>query len=155
MKKLTTTLILILVLGLPFAISNIETLYAWFPGLKPLLADAIDVVTGYTGPSGPSFKVTHECQYLDSKATQCWNFLRIVSLNDEPVTINEVTVNGRKECTPDNGLQALAMLMASSFINVSNTTIKKGDSYAVGVSCEPVDAKIVTDKGTWSGGSRG
>jgi hypothetical protein len=76
--------------------------------------------------SGPEFKVTHECMYLDPTARQCWDYLRIVSLNDEPVTIKEVVVNGGKECTPDSGVQAFAMLMASQYINVNIKTIKKG-----------------------------
>lgn len=105
-------------------------------------------------PEEVDFEVSHECQYLDPQATQCWSHLKIVSLNDEPVTIKEVTVNGRKECTPDNGLQALAFLMASRFINVSNKTIRKGDAYGIGITCEPVDVEIVTDKGTWAGGKR-
>ena len=35
------TLTLLLVLGVPLAIANIQTLYAWFPALKPALARAI------------------------------------------------------------------------------------------------------------------
>ncbi len=37
MKKLGATLILLLVLGVPLAIANIQTLYSWFPALKPAL----------------------------------------------------------------------------------------------------------------------
>jgi hypothetical protein len=51
-----------LVLGVPLAIANIRTLYSWFPALKPAVANAIDVVTGYVPPAGPSLKVTHECR---------------------------------------------------------------------------------------------
>jgi hypothetical protein len=80
--------------------------------------------------------------------------LKIVSLNDEPITIERVIVNGRAECTSDTGIQAFATLMASQFINVSDKTIKTGDAYGIGVSCEPVNVKIVTDKGSWSGGSK-
>jgi len=58
MKKLAATLTLLLVIGVPFAIANIQTLYSWFPRLKPAVANAIDVITGYTPPAGPSFKVT-------------------------------------------------------------------------------------------------
>src|SRR5438309_367783 len=78
-------LTLLLVLGVPLAIANIRTLYSWFPALKPAVANAIDVVTGYVPPAGPSLKVTHECRYLDRAATQCWDHLKIVSLNDEPI----------------------------------------------------------------------
>ena len=88
--------------------------------------------------------------------TECWNYLKIVSLNEQPVTIQDVIVNGRKECTADRtplGLGPLVQVMAAQFINVSNTTLKKGDAYGAGVSCEPVDAMIVTDKGTWKGGT--
>jgi hypothetical protein len=151
MKKLGATLTLLLVLGVPLAIANIQTLYAWFPTLKPAIANAIDVVTGYVPPAGPSLRVTHECRYLDPTATQCWKHLKIVSLNDQPVTIEQVIVNGRPECTSNNGL---VMLMAAQFINVSNKTIRTGDAYGVGVSCEPVSVRIVTDKGAWSGGSK-
>jgi hypothetical protein len=80
--------------------------------------------------------------------------LRIISLNDLPVTIEQVVVNGRSACTSDTGLQAIALLMASQFVNVKEKILSKGDAYGVGVSCEPVDVKIVTDKGTWNGGSR-
>jgi hypothetical protein len=154
MNKLVATLSLLLVIGVPLAIHNIQTLYAWFPGLKPALANAIDVVTGYVPPSGPSLRVTHECRYLDPSASECWKYLKIVSLNEQPVTIQDVIVNGRKECTADRGLlQGLATIMAAQFINVSNKTIKKGDAYGVGVTCEPVDVAIVTDKGAWKGGS--
>jgi hypothetical protein len=152
MKKFGATLALLLVLGVPLAIANIQTLYSWFPALKPALADAIDVVTGYVPPAGPSLKVTHECRYLDPKATQCWNHLKIVSLNDQPVTIEQVIVNGRPECTSNNG--GLIMLMAAQFINVTDKTIRTGDAYGIGVSCEPVGVKIITDKGAWSGGSK-
>lgn len=105
--------------------------------------------------SGPDFKVTHECMYLDPTATQCWNYLKIISLNDQPITIKDVIVNERKECTPDSGIQAFATLMASQYMNVNNKTIKKGDAYALGVTCEPVDVQIITDKGNWNGGSKG
>jgi hypothetical protein len=154
MKKVGATLTLLLVLGVPLAIANIQTLYSWFPALKPALANAIDVVTGYVPPTGPSLRVTHECRYLDPSATQCWSHLRITSLNDLPVTIQQVVVNGRSECTPNTGFQAIVLLMASQIINVRDKTLNKGDAYGVGVSCEPVDVKIVTDKGTWSGGTR-
>jgi len=142
-------------LGVPLAIANIQTLYAWFPGLKPVLANAIDVVTGYVPPTEPSLRVTHECRYLDPSATQCWRYLKIVSLNDESITIEKVVVNGREECTSIAAdFLGLTTLMASQFINVKNKTLNKGDTYGVGVSCEPVDVEIVTDKGTWSGGSK-
>jgi hypothetical protein len=152
MKKLGATLTLLLVLGVPLAIANIQTLYSWFPALKPALANAIDVVTGYVPPDGPSLRVTHECRYLDPTATQCWNHLKIVSLNDQPVTIEQVIVNGRPECTTSNN--GLVMLMAAQIINVNDKTIRTGDAYGIGVSCEPVSVKIVTDKGAWSGGSK-
>jgi hypothetical protein len=152
MKKVGATLTILLVLGVPLAIANIQTLYSWFPALKPAVANAIDVVTGYVPPTGPSLRVTHECRYLDPSATQCWNHLKIISMNDLSVTIEQVIVNGRSECS--TGLQAIVMLMASQFMNVTDKTLSKGDAYGVGVSCEPVDVKIVTDKGTWSGGTR-
>jgi hypothetical protein len=151
MKKFVATVTLLLVLGIPFAIANIQTLYSWFPALKPALANAIDVVTGYVPPAGPSLKVTHECRLLDKTATQCWDYLRIVSLNDQPVTIEKVIVNGRPECTET--ARGLVWAMTAPFINVDNKTIKMGDAYAIGMSCEPVSIKIITDKGTWSGGS--
>lgn len=151
MKKFGATLILLLVLGVPLGIANIRTLYSWFPALKPAIAKAIDVVTGYVPPVGPSLRVTHECKQLDPAATQCWNHLKIVSLNDQPVTIEQVIVNGRQECISNNGL---VMLVAAQFINVTNKTIKTGDAYGIGVSCEPVSVKIITDKGPWSGGSK-
>jgi hypothetical protein len=154
MKKLGATLTLVLVLGVPLAIANIQTLYSWFPELKPALAHAIDVVTGYVPPTGPSLRVTHECRYLDATATQCWDHLKIVSLNDQPVTIEQVIVNGRPECTSNTGLKGFATLMASQFINVTDKTIRTGDAYGIGVSCEPVGVKIITDKGDWSGGSK-
>lgn len=153
MKKFTATLTLLLLLGIPLALSNIQTLYSWFPALKPALANVIDVVTGYAPPKGPSLKVTHECRYLDRKATQCWDHLKIVSMNEEPVTIEQIIVNGRPECVPNDGVANFAMLLAAKLINVTNTTIKTGDAYGVGVSCEPVTVKIVTDKGTWTGGA--
>jgi hypothetical protein len=153
MNKVGATLMMVLVLGVPLAIGNIQTLYSWFPALQPALANAIDVVTGYVPPTGPSLRVTHECRYLDSSATQCWSHLKIISLNDLPVTIEQVIVNGRSECTSNTGFHAIVLLMASQFINVRDKTLNKGDAYGVGVSCEPVDVKIVTDKGTWSGGS--
>jgi hypothetical protein len=151
MKKVGATLTMLLVLGVPFAIGNIQTLYSWFPALKPAVANAVDVVTGYVPPAGPSLRVTHECRYLDPSATQCWNHLKIISMNDLPVTVEQVIVNGRAECT---SVQDLVLFIASRFINVTEKTIKKGDAFSVGVSCEPVDVKIVTDKGTWSGGTR-
>jgi hypothetical protein len=151
MKKFGATITLVLVLGVPLAIANIQTLYSWFPTFKPAVAHAIDVVTGYVPPTGPALRVTHECRYLDPKATQCWDYLKIVSLNDQPVTIEQVIVNGRPECTSSNGL---LMLLAAQFINVTEKTIKTGDAYGIGMSCEPVNIKIVTDKGAWSGGSK-
>jgi hypothetical protein len=78
--------------------------------------------------------------------------LKIVSLNDQPVTIEQVIVNGRPECTSSGN--GLVMLMAAQFINVIDKTIRTGDAYGIGVSCEPVGVKIITDKGTWSGGSK-
>jgi hypothetical protein len=152
MKKFGATLALLLVLGVPLAVANIQALYAWFPALKPAVAQAIDVVTGYVPPAGPSLNVTHECRYLDAKATQCWDHLKIVSLNDQPVTIEQVIVNGRPECTTNNN--GLVMLMAARFINVTDKTIRTGDAYGIGVSCEPVGVKIITDKGAWSGGRK-
>jgi hypothetical protein len=149
MKKLGATLILLLVIGIPLAIANIQTLYSWFPALKPAVANAIDVVTGYVPPSGPSFKVTRECIYLDPKATQCWDHLKIVSVNDQPITIEQVLINGRSECILNNGL---VTLMAAQFINVTNKIIRTGDAYGVGLGCEPVSVKILTDKGAWTGG---
>jgi hypothetical protein len=154
MKKFGATLILLLMLGVPLAVANIQTLYSWFPALKPAIADVIDVITGYVPPAGPSLRVTHECRYLDPTATQCWSHLKIVSLNDQPVTIEQVVVNDRPECTAITGLQGFATIMATPFINVSNKTIKTGDAYGIGVSCEPVSVKIVTDKGAWSSGSK-
>jgi hypothetical protein len=151
MKKLVATLTLLLVLGVPLAVSNIQALYSWFPALKPALAHAIDVVTGYVPPTGPSLRVTHECRYLDPKATQCWDHLRIVSLSDQPITIEQVIVNGRPECTSTNGL---VLLIATQVINVTNKTIKTGDAYGVGMNCEPVSVRIITDKGVWSSGSQ-
>ncbi|MCK1298370.1 hypothetical protein IVB33_38995 [Bradyrhizobium sp. 24] len=150
MKKISATLTLLLLLGIPLAIANIQTLYAWFPALKPALANAIDIATGYVPPTGPSLRVTHECRYLDPKATQCWSHLRIVSMNDQPITVEQVLVNGRPECISNNGL---AMLMAAQFINMTDKTIKTGDAYGIGLSCEPVTLKIVTDKGNWTGGA--
>lgn len=152
MKKISATVTLLLLLGIPLAIANIRTLYSWFPALKPAIANAIDVATGYVPPTGPSLRVTHECRYLDRKATQCWDHLKIVSTNEEPVTIEKIVVNGRPECVPTDGLAGFATVLAAQFINVSNTTIKTGDAYGVGIGCEPVNVKIVTDKGTWSGG---
>lgn len=149
MKKFSATLILLLLLGIPLALANIQTLYSWFPALKPALAKAIDVVTGYVPPTEPSLRVTHECRYLNQTATQCWSHLKIVSMNEQPITIQQIIVNGRPECITDNGL---VMLLAARFINVTDTTIKTGDAYGIGVSCEPVRVKIVTDKGTWTGG---
>lgn len=149
MKKLAATITLLLVVGLPLAVSNIQTLYLWFPDLKPALAKAIDVVTGYAPPTGPKLRVSHECQLLDPKATQCWSHLRIVSLNQQPVTIEQVIVNSRPECLLKNGL---VLVVASQHINVSNKTIRTGDAYGVGLSCEPVTVKIVTDKGEWNSG---
>jgi len=60
MKKLFATLTLMLVLGVPFATANIESLHLWFPALKPALSKAIDLVTGYTPAPGPSFKVDYK-----------------------------------------------------------------------------------------------
>jgi hypothetical protein len=154
MKKFGATLTLLLVLGVPFAIANIQTLYSWFPALKPALADAIDVATGYVPPTGPKLRVTHECRYLAPDATQCWSHLRIVSLHDEPLTIEQAVVNDRPECTAIAGLQGLATVMAAQYINVRNKTIKTGDTYGIGVSCEPVSVKIITDKGTWTSTSK-
>ena len=151
MKKITATLSLLLLLGVPLAFANIQALYSWFPSLKPALAHAIDVVTGYVPPTGPSLRVTRECRYLDPKATQCWDHLKIVSLNDQPITIEQVVVNGRPECTSENGL---VMLVASQFINVTGKNIKTGDAYGIGVNCEPISLKIVTDKGDWTGGNK-
>ena len=48
MKKIGATVTLIFVLGVPFAIANIQTLYSWFPRLKPAIASTIDFVTGYS-----------------------------------------------------------------------------------------------------------
>ncbi|UWU84905.1 hypothetical protein N2605_00105 [Bradyrhizobium yuanmingense] len=152
MKKISATITLLLLLGIPLAIANIQTLYAWFPALKPALANAIDVATGYVPPTGPSLRVSHECRYLDRKATQCWSHLKIISMNEQPITIEQVVVNGRPGCVLDNGL---VMLMAAQFINVTEKTIKTGDAYGVGLNCEPVTLKIVTDKGTWTGGAAG
>jgi hypothetical protein len=120
--------------------------------------EALSAISGRVGVrsalaedmSGLDFEVSHECDYLDPKATQCWSHLKIVSLNDGPVTIKEVIVNGRKECTPETN--GLVLLLASRLINVSKMTIQKGDAYGVGIACEPVDAEIVTDRGTWTGG---
>ncbi|WLC16302.1 hypothetical protein [Bradyrhizobium diazoefficiens] len=153
MKKIAAMLTLLSVLGIPLALFNIQTLYSWFPALRPAVANAIDVVTGYVPPKGPSLRVTHECKYLDRKATQCWSHLKIVSMNEQPITIEQIIVNGRPECVPNDGVANFAMLLAAQFINVTNTTIKTGDAYGVGVSCEPVTVKIVTDKGTWTGGA--
>jgi hypothetical protein len=151
MKKLGAMFILLLVLGVPLTITNIQTLYSWFPSLKPAIVNAIDGLTGHVAPAGPSLRVTHECKYLDPTATQCWNHLRIVSLNDQPITIDQVIVNGRPECISTNGL---VTLIAAQIINVTNKTIKTGDAYGVGISCEPVSLKIVTDKGAWNAGSK-
>ena len=155
MKKISATATLLLLLGIPFAIANIQTLYVWFPALKPALANAIDVATGYVPPMGPSLKVSHECRYLERKATQCWSHLKIVSMNEQPITIEQVLVNGRPECVPNDGVANFALLLAAQFINVTNTTIRTGDAYGIGVSCEPVTVKIITDKGTWTGGAGG
>ncbi|UPK26763.1 hypothetical protein [Bradyrhizobium sp. 195] len=152
MKRISATVTLLLLLGIPLSITNIQALYTWFPSLKPAIANAIDVATGYAPLTGPSLKVSHECRYLDRKATQCWSHLKIVSMNEQPITIEQVVVNGRPECVLDNGL---VMLMAAQFINVTEKTIKTGDAYGVGLSCEPVTLKIVTDKGTWTGGAAG
>jgi hypothetical protein len=121
------------------------------PGLKPAVANAIDLVTGYVPPAEPSLRVTHECRYLDPAATQCWSHLKIVSLNEDPITIERVVVNGGEDCT-SGGFQPFFTLMAALFINVNNKTLNQGDAFGIGLSCEPVDVKIVTDKGTWSGG---
>lgn len=152
MKKISATGTLLLLLGIPLAVANIQTLYTWFPALKPAIANAIDVATGYVPPTGPSLRVSHECRYLDPKATQCWSHLKIVSMNEQPITIEQVLVNGRTECASNNGL---VMLMAAQFINVTEKTIRTGDAYGIGLSCEPVTLKIVTDKGTWTGGAAG
>lgn len=151
MKKISATVTLLLLLGIPLAIANIQTLYTWFPALKPAIADAIDVVTGYVPPSGPSLRVSHGCKLLDRTATQCWSHLKIVSLTEQPITIQRIIVNDRPECVPDDGLANFAFLLAAQFINVTNTTIKTGDAYAVGIRCEPVTVKIITDKGAWTG----
>ncbi|UQR63498.1 hypothetical protein LRP30_43505 [Bradyrhizobium sp. C-145] len=121
MKKISATVTLLLLLGIPLAVANIQTLYTWFPALKPAIANAIDVATGYVPPNGPSLRVSHECRYLDPKATQCWSHLKIVSMNEQPITIEQVLVNGRPECVSNNGL---VMLMAAQFINVTEKTIK-------------------------------
>jgi hypothetical protein len=120
----------------------------------PMAGAAIYFISSSPLAAGPEFELTHECRYLDPKATQCWSHLKIVSLNDEAVTIKKVTVNGRKDCTPDDGIQAFETLMASQFINVTKKTIQKGDAYGVGLTCEPVDVEIETDKGIWTGGKR-
>jgi len=152
MKKIVATLSLVLVLGIPLAISNIQTLYAWFPSLKPAIAHAIDVVTGYVPPTGPKLRVSHECALLDATATQCWSHLKIASLDQQPVTIERVVVNGRPECASDKSFFGLVTLLAAQHINVSNKTIRMGDAYGVGISCDPVSVKITTDHGEWSGG---
>ncbi|MDA9448709.1 hypothetical protein XI04_09010 [Bradyrhizobium sp. CCBAU 11430] len=81
--------------------------------------------------------------------------MKIVSITEQPVTIEKVVVNGRPECVPDDGVANFAMLLAAQFINVTNRTIKTGDAYGIGLRCEPVSVKIVTDKGTWTGGAGG
>lgn len=151
MKKISATMTLLLLLGIPLAIANIQTLYSWFPALKPAIANAIDVATGYVPPTGPSLRVSHGCRFLDPKATQCWSHLKIVSTNEQSITIEQVLVNGRPECVPTDGVANFATALASRFINVDNKTIKTGDTYGIGVSCEPVTVKIVTDRGTWTG----
>ena len=115
---------------------------------------ALAAVLGWSSEAGPAFKVSHECRYLDPSATQCWNHLKIISMNDQPVTIERVVVNGRSECTAGADFLGLAKLMASQFINVNEKTLNKGDAYGVGMSCEPVDVQIETNRGTWRGGSR-
>jgi hypothetical protein len=95
----------------------------------PLAGAALYFLTSEPSAAGPEFEVSNECKYLAPDATQCWRHLRIVSLNDDPITIKDVVVNGRKECTPDIGAQGFAALSASRLINVTNKTIKKGDAY--------------------------
>lgn len=94
-------------------------------------------------------------QVLGPKGDAVLEPLEIVSLNAQPITIDQVLVNGRPECVPDDGVAGFAMLLAAQFINVTNTTINTGDAYGIGVSCEPVTVKIVTDKGTWTGRAGG
>lgn len=144
MKKFGATLTLLLVLGVPLAIANIRTLYSWFPALKPAVANAIDVVTGYVPPAGPSqgpkFKV--EYGYFMIPAFDCpggrcqqpqTRRLKVQSLNEQSIPIKGLIVNDRAECTFVDGLKGAAM--------------KFGDvSYAL-VLCEPVRVRIVTEQG--------
>lgn len=136
------TLSLVLVLGIPVAISNIQTLHAWFPSLKPAIAHAIDVVTLLCSACWP--KVTSEPRVHIARrhSNAVLEPPKILSLDQQPVTIERVVVNGRPECASDKSLSGLVTLLAAQHINVSNKTIRMGDAYGVGIGCDPVSVKI-------------
>lgn len=144
MKKFVATLTLLLVLGVPVAVANIQTLYSWFPALKPALAHAIDVVTGYVPSSGPDFKVRHRvreveagCRY-NPTGMKCLQYdhasvasVSIQSANSYPILLKEVVINEKEQCSVK-----------------PNTTLTLGDTYDVALNfCDPIKIRIVTDHG--------
>ena len=82
MRKVGTTIALLLVLGGWLAIANRQTLYSLFPALKPAIADTIDVVTNYATSveRGPDFKVRHRVREVEAgcrhnpSGTQCLQY---------------------------------------------------------------------------------
>jgi hypothetical protein len=176
MKKFGATLTLLLVLGVPLAIANIRTLYSWFPALKPAIANAIDVVTGYVPPSGPSlvsrgpkFKVEYR-SYAEERQIQCGRNicptepvgvmrLTIQSMNDDPIQVKDVVVNENADCTADplpklraaqkaagGDVEALDRIIARETPRVA--TMKFGDKTTVRyLDCDPIRVRIITDRG--------
>lgn len=163
MRKIVTTLTLLLVLGVPFAIANIQTLYAWFPALKPALAHTIDVVTGYVPPSGPSLRLKMKVWWTrDSEAGQR---LHIQSRDDRDFTVTDVVVNNKRECTLIDRMKgqttnassagakqvdALVVAVAKAMAPPPPWKFTLGDEHQTVYTCDPVKVDVQTDLGTVS-----
>jgi len=111
--------------------------------LLPVMLSLISSGSLPAAPAGQKFKAEYGyfmIPALDCPGGRCQQpqtpRLKIQSLNEEEITVQEVIVNERPECI---------------FVSwLKNTKLKFGDVGYVLTRCEPVRVRIVTDRGTTS-----
>jgi hypothetical protein len=93
--------------------------------------------------TGPDFKVAVVEEYLDRSATRPVPFLKIQSLNDDPVTITSVIMNENDDCSDKNINQKLNL----GDVYKTPPATKVFMLLLAGKMCEPVKVRIRTDRG--------
>jgi len=106
--------------------------------------------------SGPEFKVEYgyfRVPALDCTGGRCQpptaKRLKVQSMDREPISINDVVVNDRPECTDPNkmGAAGLVLALVAPAVGIKGKTMSFGDVGYVLSPCEPVTVRIETDKG--------